>query len=294
MQVIRNETAMTLVELMIAMTVSVVALGLIYGTYSAQQRSYTNEQLVMDMQQNARSALAFMRREIRMTGYNPLAHNGIDDNGLYGIDEDGEGDVQGFKEVRGDRISFSFDLNGDGKEDGDNETITYRFKSENDGDADGIADAGAADLFRYHRAGSEDCSALAFDIHAVAFAYAFDYDGNGQLDTFPNAPNVVAWAWDSDGDGNLDSYLDTNRDGVIDAADAVAGGDLVGAGVTTDYIPMSNIRAVQVWLLGRTRYPIRGHIENETYVVGPNHITPGDGYKRTLLNGIVMIRNPAN
>jgi type IV pilus assembly protein PilW len=285
---------MTLVELMIAMAVSVVVMGLIYSTYFVQQRSYTNEQLVMDMQQNARSALAFMRREIRMAGYNPLAHNGIDDNLTGEIDEAGEGDVQGFKVVSGDRISFSLDLNGDGKEDGDNETITYRFKDVSDANADGIAETGAADLFRYHRAESDDCSALAFDIHAVAFAYAFDYDGNGQLDTFPSAPNVVVWAWDSDGDGNLDRHLDTNRDGVIDAADAVNGGDLVGAGVTTDYIPMSNIRAVQVWLLGRTRYPIRGHIENETYVVGPNHITPGDGYKRTLLNGIVMIRNPGN
>jgi len=285
---------MTLVELMIAMTVSVIALGLIYGTYSAQQRSYTNEQLIMDMQQNARSALAFMRREIRMTGYNPRAHNGIDDNLANGIDEAGEGDVEGFKVVRGDRISFSFDLDGNGDDKGNDETITYRFQDVSDTTADGIADTGAADLFRYHRAGSNDCSVLAFDIHAVAFAYAFDYDGNGQLDTFPNAPNVVVWAWDSNGDGNLDRYLDTSRDGVIDAADAVNGGDLVGAGVTTDYVPMSNVRAVQVWLLGRTRYPIRGHIENETYVVGPKHITPGDGNKRTLLNGIVMIRNPGN
>jgi hypothetical protein len=222
-----------------------------------------------------------------MTGYNPRAHNGIDDNGLYGIDEDGEGDVQGFQEVRGDRISFSFDLNGDGDDKDDNETIIYQFKPANDADADGIADTGGADLFRYHRDGSGDCSALAFDIHAVAFACAFDDDGDGQLDTFPDAPNVVIWAWDA-GVGDLDRYLDTNKDGAIDAADAVNGAALAAV------IPKANIRAVQVWLLGRTRYPIRGHIENETYVVGPMHITPGDGYKRTLLNGIVMIRNPGN
>jgi len=98
----------------------------------------------------------------------------------------------------------------------------------------------------------------------------------------------VVWAWDSDGDNILDRYLDTNKDGVIDAADAVNGAALAAV------VPMTSIRAVQVWLLGRTRYPIRGHIENETYVVGPKHITPGDGYKRTLLNGIVMIRNPGN
>ena len=292
MPVIGDEKGLTLVELMIAMTISVIALGLAYSTYSAQQRSYANEQLVVDMQQNARSALAFMRREIRMTGYNPRAVNGIDDNGDGNIDEPAEGVVDGFKVVRGDRISFSFDLNGDGDDKDDNESIIYRFKPGDDLEADGIADAGAANLFRYYRDGSSDCSVLAFDIHAVAFAYAFDADGDGQLDTFPDAPNVVIWAYASGSDDHLDRYLDTNKDGVIDAADAVNGGALsdIGLGV----VPMASVRAVQVWLLARTSSPVRGHTETGTYVVGPKHISPGDSYKRSLLNGIVMIRNRGN
>ncbi len=55
---------------------------------------------------------------------------------------------------------------------------------------------------------------------------------------------------------------------------------------------MASVRAVQIWLLARTSYPIRGYTETGTYVVGPKHISPGDSYKRSLLNGIVMIRNP--
>jgi type II secretory pathway pseudopilin PulG len=287
--VIRNETAMTLVELMIAMAVSIIALGVIYSTYRVQQRSYTNEQLVIDMQQNARSAMAFMRREIRLTGYNPRAHNGIDDDAHNGIDDAAEGVVAGFKTIRGDRIGFSFDLNGNGNDQDLNETIAYRFKSTDDADSDGIADSGAADLFRYNSYTDPNaCSALAFDIQAVAFAYAFDSDGDGQLDTFPDAPNVVIWAWDADGNDTLDHYLDTNKDGVIGAADAVGGAALSTA------VPMASIRAVQVWLLARTSSPIRGHTETETYVVGPKHISPGDSYKRSVLNGIVMIRNPGN
>ena len=64
-----NIKGLTLVELMIAMVISLVVFGLIYQAYQAQQRTRTREQLVVDMQQNARSALAFMRRELRMAGY---------------------------------------------------------------------------------------------------------------------------------------------------------------------------------------------------------------------------------
>jgi len=289
--VIRNETGLTLIELMIAMMLAIIVLAMVYGTYSAQQRAYTNEKLVMDMQQNARSTLAFMRREIRMAGYNPRAVNGIDDDADGSVDESSEGVVAGFKVIRSDRISFSFDLNGDGDDQDDNETITYRFKSADDGNSDGIADTGAADLYRYYRDGSSACSVLSFSVHALAFAYAFDNDGDGALDTFPNS-DVVIWAYDSSGDGDLDRYLDTNRDGVIDASDAVGGHSLKGDGITAADVPMSKVRAVQVWLLARTSYPIRGHVEHQTYVVGPQHITLTDNYKRTLLNGIVMIRNP--
>lgn len=272
---IRNEKGLTLVELLIAMTISVIALGLAYSTYSAQQRAYTNEQLVMDMQQSARSALAFMRREIRMAGYNPLGPSGA-------------GSVDGFKAVRGDRISFTLDLNGDGDDADDSEAITYRLKDVNDTNEDGIADAGIADLFRYHREGSDDCSVLSFDIHAVGFAYAFDNDNDGQLDVFPDAPEVVIWAVDLTGDGQLDTFLDTNKNGVIDATDNSAGSAL------SALVPMANVRAVSIWLLARTRYPIPGYTESETYVVGPRRVTPNDNYKRTLLNGIAMVRNPGN
>jgi prepilin-type N-terminal cleavage/methylation domain-containing protein len=282
----RNESGLTLIELLIAITISSIALGLAYGTYSAQQRAYRNEQLVIDMQQSARSGMAFMRREIRMADYNPCTYNAdpVTCTGVHTVD--------GFTVVRGDQVTFSFDLNRDGKDDGDNEYITYRFKDENDADHDGIADTGAADLFRYNRKNSSACSVLAFDIHAVAFAYAFDNDGDGQLDTFPGNPDVVIWAYDSDGNGTLDSYLDTNRDGVIDTKDAPNGRSLTGDGITAAEVPLANVRAVQIWLLARTHAPVSGHTETETYVVGPKHIAPNDRYQRALMNGIAMVRNP--
>lgn len=271
-----NHKGLTLVELLIAMVVSLIAIGLAYSTYSAQQRAYTNEQLVLDMQQNSRAALAFMRREIRMAGYNPLKPLGTG------------GVVAGFKTARHDRLSFTLDLNEDGDDHDDNECIVYRFKNVDDTNEDGIADLGSADLFRFHREGSDESGVFAFNIHAIAFAYAFDADIDGQLDGFPDAPDVVIWAVDLDGDGMLDTYLDTNKDGVIDASDHPAGAAL------DDAVPINRVRAVKIWLLARTRFPIHRHTENETYVVGMHRITPNDGFKRGLMTGIAMVRNPAS
>jgi type IV pilus assembly protein PilW len=224
-----NNKGLTLVELMVAMAISLAAFGVIYQAYAAQQRARTREQLVVDMQQNARAAMAFMRRELRMAGFDPRAVDGIDNDSDGHIDESGESADTGFDKARHHRVRFTLDLNGDGDDNDANEDIEYRFEeSPDDENEDGIADAGAATLKRASEDG-ESLKNFAFDIVAVAFAYAFDDDGDGALDTYPGPPEgIVIWAYDSDppGDDDLDSHLDTNTDGVIDASDAAGGGSL--------------------------------------------------------------------
>jgi prepilin-type N-terminal cleavage/methylation domain-containing protein len=288
-----NIKGLTLVELMIAMTVALVAFGLIYQAYRAQQRARTREQLVVDMQQNARSALAFMRRELRMAGYDPRAVDGIDNDSHDGVDDNGESAHTGFSTARHQRVRFTLDLNGDGDDNDANEDIEYRFDDADDANHDGIADAGAATLKRKSTDGGS-FSNLAYDIVAVAFAYAFDDDGDGALDTYPGPPEgIVIWAYDSDppGDDDLDRHLDTNKDGVIDASDAPGGGALSGVPGAPNNINLNRIRAVRVWLLARTRSPIPGYVDDETYVVGRHHITPNNGYKHCLLESMVFCRN---
>jgi hypothetical protein len=289
---------------MIAMVISLAAFGVIYQAYKAQQRARTREQLVVDMQQNARAALAFMRRELRMSGYDPRAVDGIDNDGEDGIDDDDEWADTGFDKARHYRVRFTLDLNGDGDDNDANEDIEYRFEEDPDDDnEDGIADAGAATLKRKSEGGGS-FRTFAYDIVAVAFAYAFDDDGDGALDTYPTpAPEgIVIWAYDSCHPGacddDLDSHLDTNRDGVIDLSDSDDPddgklGDVAGA--PTD-ISLSKIRAVRVWLLARTRYPIPGYVDNETYKVGRHELSVAHhdldiGYKHCLLEGMVFCRN---
>jgi type IV pilus assembly protein PilW len=130
---------------------------------------------------------------------------------------------------------------------------------------------------------------VAYDIEAVGFAYAFDDDGDGALDQ-SGGGNII-WAVDSNlGDDKLDNLLDTNDDGIIDENDTEGGVNMAGQ------VDIANIRAVRIWLLARTRQPIKGHTDNQTYAVGANHRGPADGdwdpsRRRLLLTTTVYCRN---
>jgi prepilin-type N-terminal cleavage/methylation domain-containing protein len=61
----------TLVELLIAMAISGILVTSMYSVYILQQRSYTVQDQVSEIQQKARAALDIMTREIRMAAYDP-------------------------------------------------------------------------------------------------------------------------------------------------------------------------------------------------------------------------------
>jgi hypothetical protein len=105
---------------------------------------------------------------------------------------------------------------------------------------------------------------VAYDIEAAGFAYAFDDDDDGVLDQ-SGGGNII-WAVDSNlGDDKLDNLLDTNDDGIIDENDTEGGANMAGQ------VDIDRIRAVRIWLLARTRQPIKGHTDNQTYAVGAKH-----------------------
>ncbi len=74
----------TLVEIMISLALSSFVIAGVYGVYSIQQRSYKTQGQVADLQQQLRSALDFMTRDIRMVGYNPGGICGVNPS-TYGI-----------------------------------------------------------------------------------------------------------------------------------------------------------------------------------------------------------------
>ena len=66
---LRKNDGLTLIELLIALTVSAFVMAGLYQTSIGQQKTYTVQEQVVDVQQSVRAALDRMTREIRMAGY---------------------------------------------------------------------------------------------------------------------------------------------------------------------------------------------------------------------------------
>ena len=67
----KNNKGFTIVELLVAMAISLIVMGSIYSVYQSQQRSYVVQEQVAVMQQNLRAGMTMLTRDIRMAGYDP-------------------------------------------------------------------------------------------------------------------------------------------------------------------------------------------------------------------------------
>jgi prepilin-type N-terminal cleavage/methylation domain-containing protein len=65
----RENRGLTLIELLIALVLSSILTAVLYRAFISQQKTYTVQDQVADMQQNVRIAMGQMTREIRMAGY---------------------------------------------------------------------------------------------------------------------------------------------------------------------------------------------------------------------------------
>jgi len=157
-----NTQGFTLVELLVAMAVSLLAMGAIYSTFLSQFKSYQVQEEVAAMQQNIRAAMYHMQREIRMAGYDPT------------------GDATAAIEIANvAELQFKIDENGDGNFTGTspandpNEQIRYALT--NDANGDGIADGSPCNLGREIWSGG--LQPVAENIDALNFVY-LDAAGN--------------------------------------------------------------------------------------------------------------------
>ncbi len=264
----RCEKGFTLIEIMIAMAILSIAMAGIYKAFRSQQNTYMSQELVADMQQNARASTYVMQNEIRMAGY-----KGFNTTTL----SSGTADA-GIITAGPESITFSMNLNSDTDNDTSDpgEQISYSISGR--------------DLIRNDGATT---SILAFDIEAIGFAYAFE-DTNDDDNSLELINNKLIWAVDADSDGILDTNIDTDGNGVINTADSSAGtslstlidddGDALGS------ISIDRIRAVRVWILSKTRSSV-SHINTSAYKVGRQIITPSDRNKYILLSTTIKCRN---
>ncbi|MBI5906384.1 MAG: PilW family protein [Deltaproteobacteria bacterium] len=68
------ESGFTLVEVMAALAILTIAMTAVFATFTSQQKSFTTQNRVAEMQQNIRQAIEHMTRDVRLAGY------GIPDN----------------------------------------------------------------------------------------------------------------------------------------------------------------------------------------------------------------------
>ena len=155
-----DERGFTIIELLVAVFVAGIVMAGVYSAYYSQQKSYTAQEQMSEMQQNLRSAMYFMAKEIRMAGCDPT----------------GEADA-GIVTANLNLLRFTEDTRGKGNTDppdgdtGDpNEDITYSLA---DGDGDGDTD-----LVRDTQAGEAIADrVIAENIASLNFTY-LDADGN--------------------------------------------------------------------------------------------------------------------
>jgi type IV pilus assembly protein PilW len=275
----------TLVELLVAMVVGMVAVGAIYAIYTTQLRSYRHHQLLLEMQQNLRAAMVILEQQIRMAGFDPeqSGHFGIADVRRYdlvGTGADTEGQPA---------IFYTLDVDENGELDPRNayrnrENCNFRVRHDDS--------SGHRFLAWDNGMGRHP---VAENIQALGLAYAVDVNGDGRLDRWNGGPHLI-WAVDTTNDNMLDTHLDTNDDGVIDANDFLDGSGRITAanGGTTinPPIPVDRIKAVRVWLLAVSARPVPGYVDSNTYVVGDRLISGNhDGHMRRVLETMIECRN---
>jgi prepilin-type N-terminal cleavage/methylation domain-containing protein len=140
-----DRRGLTFTELMIALAIFGVIMGVIFGFLSGARNSYGDTRERAQYQQSMRAVMSLVTREIRSTGCDPNE---------VGFDFFGVADV--------DQLSCRMDLNGDSdfNDTGPDESITYSVVGEN--------------LIRNNGTGDQ---VILRGIQGMTFTY-FDADGN--------------------------------------------------------------------------------------------------------------------
>ena len=192
---ITGENGFTLLELLVAMLLTVIASLAIYMAYNSQHKSYTVQEQVSAMQQNLRAAMYYMQRDIRMAGCDPKKTSSGSGAADAELETTNVAELEFTMDITGGE-SDSNDNDSDGQIDEAGEWYNgqlgdtgerLRFKLDNDANDDGIADGLPCNLGR--AVGGGGLQDIAENIEVLNFVYV-DEDGNQLNDD--GAGNVVA------------------------------------------------------------------------------------------------------
>lgn len=160
-----EKTGFTMVELLVALSISAILVAGAYRTFSSQQKVYEVQSDVMEMQQSVRVAMDILTRDIRMAGFNST----VALSNPIAINPMGEGIRRGT-----DSIAVQYQYNGVER------TITYFVDD----------DALEPHLMRKVSEGGIDLSTspLSNNIRDLQFSYGLDVDSDGIVDQWEDNP----------------------------------------------------------------------------------------------------------
>jgi prepilin-type N-terminal cleavage/methylation domain-containing protein len=133
---IRNERGFTLVELMVAMGVTVVLMGAVYMVVNSAQRHSSGIERKVTAQQDVKPALDLMAMEIGMVSYNPRSASNLWVNPTGScLAASSNQNNRGIQEATANSIVVEMDIGPDGDGDGmlgdENEVIRYNYDTTN-------------------------------------------------------------------------------------------------------------------------------------------------------------------
>ncbi|MDA3789559.1 MAG: prepilin-type N-terminal cleavage/methylation domain-containing protein [Desulfobacula sp.] len=181
---INNNKGFTLVELLVAMAITVIISAAAISSFSGQQEDQLSQQQIVEMQQSMRGGLYITTLEIRMAGYDPYA---MYNAGITNAGDGSAGNPLTFSLVADDDgvDNINIDTNGDGNvdssdgnidEEGELKIISFQlYDAYGDGDNDiGMAVGGGSN------------QVIAENIQNFLFTY-LDSDGNALV-----APTTIS------------------------------------------------------------------------------------------------------
>jgi len=169
----QEQTGMTLVELLVAMAMSSLLIGGIYGLFQIHHRMAVKQEETTLMQQELLGAISVIADELRMCGFSPWGRPGFGFAHLPAV-----GAPQYGRATNGTSIYCALDWNGDGviNENGTGsgrEHVGFRLNVANNGSPKPVAD----NVLRRYDTGAVHWQPVATNIANLDFAY-LDAAGN--------------------------------------------------------------------------------------------------------------------
>lgn len=163
---LNSKKGLSLIELLMAMAASLIILAAVYSVFTMTSKNFTTQNVAASIQQNLRSAIGLMARDIRVAGLDPAGSGSF-----------------GFRYASRTKIRFTLDSVDSGSGDFNGtvdetnfEQITYEFQG------------GQIMQTLYEGTGSPNAASLISNI-IVAFSY-FDAANNDLIDAGLTPPRV--------------------------------------------------------------------------------------------------------